>query len=111
MTAVSYRRSAELAGIVGPYNGYARNAAPHTAVMRKHADATAAAASYEDFDKDILELSKLEWAAGLEIGAVNGWRNAQASLLAPTGFLTADTLVTTDRAGFPSDQLGEVYAD
>jgi ribonucleoside-diphosphate reductase alpha chain len=36
MTAVAYRRSAELAGVVGPYEGYARNAAAHTRVMRKH---------------------------------------------------------------------------
>src|SRR5690606_8646738 len=37
MTAVSYRRSAELAGVVGPYEGYARNAEGHQRVMRKHA--------------------------------------------------------------------------
>ena len=36
MTGVSYRRSAELAGIVGPYEGYARNADAHKRVMRKH---------------------------------------------------------------------------
>ena len=36
MTGVSYRRSAELAGIVGPYAGYARNATAHKRVMRKH---------------------------------------------------------------------------
>src|SRR5207237_3533579 len=42
MTGTAYRRSAELAGVVGPYDGYARNAKPHTRVMRKHAAATAA---------------------------------------------------------------------
>ena len=36
MTGVSYRRSAELAGVVGPYAGYARNADAHKRVMRKH---------------------------------------------------------------------------
>ena len=36
MTGASYKRSAELAGVVGPYDGYARNAEPHTRVMRKH---------------------------------------------------------------------------
>ncbi|MEE3920176.1 hypothetical protein V2I01_23935 [Micromonospora sp. BRA006-A] len=40
MTGTAYRRSAELAGIVGPYDGYARNAEPHKRVMRKHAAAT-----------------------------------------------------------------------
>src|SRR6202022_112574 len=56
MTAVSYRRSAELAGIVGPYNGFARNAKPHANVMQMHAVAAESAPSYEDFDKEILEL-------------------------------------------------------
>ncbi len=36
MTGTAYKRSAELAGVVGPYDGYARNAEPHTRVMRKH---------------------------------------------------------------------------
>src|ERR1700709_1224210 len=39
MTATSYRRSAELAGIVGAYAGFARNASAHARVMRKHAAA------------------------------------------------------------------------
>ena len=39
MTATAYKRSAELAGIVGPYEGYARNAEAHKRVMRKHAAA------------------------------------------------------------------------
>ena len=40
MTGTAYKRSAELAGIVGPYEGYARNAEAHTRVMRKHAAAS-----------------------------------------------------------------------
>ena len=39
MTGTAYRRSAELAGVVGPYDGYARNADAHKRVMRKHAAA------------------------------------------------------------------------
>src|SRR3954451_20475350 len=39
MTGAAYRRSAELAGVVGPYEGYARNAEPHQRIMRKHAAA------------------------------------------------------------------------
>ena len=39
MTGTAYRRSAELAGVVGPYDGYARNAEAHKRVMRKHAAA------------------------------------------------------------------------
>src|SRR5882757_7409075 len=48
MTAVSYRRSAELAGIVGPYEGFARNAAAHARVMRKHAAANDGARPMHD---------------------------------------------------------------
>ena len=40
MTGTAYRPSAELAAVVGPYDGYARNAKPHKRVMRKHADAS-----------------------------------------------------------------------
>ena len=39
MTGAAYKRSAELAGVVGPYDGYARNAEAHKRVMRKHAAA------------------------------------------------------------------------
>ena len=39
MTGAAYQRSAELAGVVGPYDGYARNAESHQRVMRKHAAA------------------------------------------------------------------------
>ncbi|ACU70738.1 ribonucleoside-diphosphate reductase, adenosylcobalamin-dependent [Catenulispora acidiphila DSM 44928] len=101
MTGVAYRRSAELAGVVGPYNGFARNAKPHAAVMRKHADAADAYVPFEDFDKQILELSRTEWQRGNEIGAANGWRNAQASLLAPTG--TIGFMMDVDTTGVEPD--------
>ncbi|MBS2550124.1 vitamin B12-dependent ribonucleotide reductase [Catenulispora sp. NL8] len=101
MTGVAYRRSAELAGVVGPYNGYARNAKPHAAVMKKHSDAADAFVAHEDFDKTILELSRTEWKRGLEIGAANGWRNAQASLLAPTG--TIGFMMDVDTTGVEPD--------
>uniref|UniRef100_UPI00260D274B vitamin B12-dependent ribonucleotide reductase n=1 Tax=Saccharomonospora sp. TaxID=33913 RepID=UPI00260D274B len=53
MTAVSYRRSAELAGIVGPYEGYARNAEAHQRVMRKHAAANELVRTYHVNDAAI----------------------------------------------------------
>ncbi|NUR62084.1 MAG: vitamin B12-dependent ribonucleotide reductase, partial [Catenulispora sp.] len=101
MTGVAYRRSAELAGVVGPYNGFARNAKPHAAVMKKHAAAAADYEPVEPFDREILELSRSEWKRGLEIGAVNGWRNAQASLLAPTG--TIGFMMDVDTTGVEPD--------
>ncbi|MBR7829778.1 vitamin B12-dependent ribonucleotide reductase [Actinospica sp. MGRD01-02] len=101
MTGTAYRRSAELAGIVGPYNGFAVNAEPHARVMRKHAEATGQVHTLEEFDKAILDAAKAEWADCLEIGAVNGWRNAQASVLAPTG--TIGFMMDCDTTGVEPD--------
>ena len=53
MTGAAYRRSAELAGVVGPYEGYARNAAAHARVMRKHAAANDAARPLHDIDRAV----------------------------------------------------------
>lgn len=101
MTGVSYRRSAELAGIVGPYNGYARNAQAHSRVMRKHAAATDAVRSVSTLDRDVLRVAAQEWQRGLEIGDKNGWRNAQASVLAPTG--TIGFMMDCDTTGIEPD--------
>src|SRR5690349_17985980 len=85
MTGVAYRRSAELAGIVGPYDGFARNAAAHARVMRKHAAANDAARRMHEVDRVVFDAATVEWAKGNELGEKHGWRNAQASVLAPTG--------------------------
>ncbi len=111
MTATSYRRSAELAGIVGPYEGYARNATAHARIMRKHAAANDAARRMDDMDRDIFAAATDEWAKVNQLGGRNGWRNAQASVLAPTGCLVGDTLVTTDRGLLRLRELGDVYGD
>ncbi|MBR7839273.1 vitamin B12-dependent ribonucleotide reductase [Actinospica durhamensis] len=101
MTGTAYRRSAELAGIVGPYSGFAVNAEPHARVMRKHADAAEQVVTLEEFDRAILDAAKSEWSACLEIGAENGWRNAQASVLAPTG--TIGFMMDCDTTGVEPD--------
>ncbi|MEU5873697.1 vitamin B12-dependent ribonucleotide reductase [Glycomyces sp. NPDC047369] len=101
MTGVSYRRSAEIAGAVGPYAGYERNAEPHQRVMAKHAAAADAVETFGDVDATVLEAAKDEWAKGNEIGAVNGWRNAQASVLAPTG--TISFMMDSDTTGIEPD--------
>ncbi|HEY9472894.1 MAG TPA: vitamin B12-dependent ribonucleotide reductase [Mycobacteriales bacterium] len=111
MTGTAYRRSAELAGIVGPYDGFARNAAPHTRVMRKHAAASEAVRPVGADDARIRALANEQWAECLRIGERNGWRNAQASVLAPTGCLTADTLVTTDHGLVRLGEIGDEYGD
>jgi ribonucleoside-diphosphate reductase alpha chain len=101
MTGTSYRRSAELAGIVGPYAGYARNASAHQRVMRKHAAANDNVRTFGSDDKTILALASQEWSRCLEVGSVNGWRNAQASVLAPTG--TIGLMMDCDTTGVEPD--------
>jgi ribonucleoside-diphosphate reductase alpha chain len=111
MTGAAYKTSAELAGAVGPYDGYERNAKPHKRVIRKHADASEAIRPVATMDREILHLANQTWQECAELGEVNGYRNAQASLLAPTGCLTADTLVTTDRGLVRLGEIGDIYGD
>ena len=101
MTGTAYKRSAELAGIVGPYDGYARNAEGHQRVMRKHAAATDSVRSVTTLDSDVLKLAVTAWKDCLEIGSRNGWRNAQASVLAPTG--TIGFMMDCDTTGIEPD--------
>jgi ribonucleoside-diphosphate reductase alpha chain len=101
MTGTAYRRSAELAGIVGAYDGYARNADAHARVMRKHSAANDAIRPVGADDADVLKAATAEWQLGLEIGAANGWRNAQASVLAPTG--TIGFMMDCDTTGIEPD--------
>ncbi|MEU9578601.1 vitamin B12-dependent ribonucleotide reductase [Streptomyces chilikensis] len=85
MTGTAYRRSAELAAVVGPYDGYARNAEPHQRVMKQHADANAVAVRMDDLDSPVWAAATEAWQDVLRLGAQNGFRNSQASVLAPTG--------------------------
>src|SRR5580704_11774022 len=111
MTGAAYKTSAELAAAVGPYDGYARNAKPHNRVIRKHADASEQIRPVGTIEREILDLANHTWQECIDLGEANGYRNAQASLLAPTGCLTADTLVTTDRGLVRLGEIGDVYGD
>lgn len=101
MTGASYRRSAELAAIVGPYNGYQRNAAAHQRVMRKHQAASDDVRAFDDLDKPVLAQAIAEWDKVVKLGAKNGFRNAQASVLAPTG--TIGFMMDCDTTGIEPD--------
>ncbi|WP_020495113.1 vitamin B12-dependent ribonucleotide reductase [Sciscionella marina] len=101
MTATAYRRSAELAGVVGPYTGYARNEQAHRRVMRKHAAANDMIRTMHGNDRAVQKLATEEWQHGIELGMRNGWRNAQASLLAPTG--TIGLMMDCDTTGIEPD--------
>ena len=101
MTGTSYKRSAELAAVVGPYNGYARNAAAHKRVMRKHQAANDAVRSVHSHDRDVHVLATEVWDKVVKLGERNGYRNAQASVLAPTG--TIGFMMDCDTTGIEPD--------
>ena len=101
MSGITYKRSAELAGIVGAYDGFAQNAKPHARVMRKHAAASSAAKSISTLDMDVWTEANKAWDACLSTGDKNGWRNAQISVLAPTG--TIGLMMDCDTTGIEPD--------
>ena len=101
MTATSYRRSAELAGVVGAYDGYRKNQHGHDRIMAKHEAANGQVVPVTAIDAAVLEAATEQWALNTMIGAENGWRNAQASLLAPTG--TIGFMMDCDTTGIEPD--------
>jgi ribonucleoside-diphosphate reductase alpha chain len=100
MTGRGYRKSAEIAGAIGAYEEYARNREPHNKVMRMHRDA-----AYEiegGFgDEPLLAAARRTWDEAVELGELNGYRNAQATVLAPTG--TISFLMDCDTTGIEPD--------
>ncbi|MFI7384096.1 vitamin B12-dependent ribonucleotide reductase [Streptomyces sp. NPDC049813] len=101
MTGTSYKRSAELAAVVGPYDGYAKNAQPHQRVMQQHADANTAAVRMDDLDTPIWAAATEAWQDVVRLGEKNGFRNAQASVIAPTG--TIGLAMSCDTTGLEPD--------
>ncbi|WIY83658.1 vitamin B12-dependent ribonucleotide reductase [Propionimicrobium sp. PCR01-08-3] len=101
MTAAAYRRSAELAGVVGTYAGYARNADAHKRVMRKHRSANDDLRTLHEIDAGLRSAAGRQWDQVVELGERNGFRNAQASLLAPTG--TIGFMMDCDTTGIEPD--------
>jgi ribonucleoside-diphosphate reductase alpha chain len=101
MTGTAYRQSTELAAVVGPYDGYERNASAHKRVMHKHADACAQIKPFGGMDREIHVAAVAAWKQCLAQGKANGYRNAQASLLAPTG--TIGLMMDCDTTGVEPD--------
>lgn len=101
MTGTSYKRSAELAAVVGPYDGYAKNATPHKRVMKQHSDANGTAPRVDDLDTPIWAAATEAWQDVLRLGEKNGFRNSQASVIAPTG--TIGLAMSCDTTGLEPD--------
>jgi ribonucleoside-diphosphate reductase alpha chain len=101
MTGRAYRTSAEVAGAMGPYDHYLENRDPHNHVMRKHRDAAYAIEDAAATDSELLLAARRAWDEAVEIGERNGYRNAQATVLAPTG--TISFLMDCDTTGIEPD--------
>ncbi len=101
MTGRAYRQSATIAAeATGPYDEYEKNREPHNGVMRMHRDA-----SYDvdptGIKGELLEAAQRSWDEAVELGEQHGYRNAQATVLAPTG--TISFLMDCDTTGIEPD--------
>jgi ribonucleoside-diphosphate reductase alpha chain len=100
MTGRGYRQSAEIAAAIGPYDEYERNREPHNQVMRMHQQA-AYEISDEMVEEGLLHAARESWDEAVALGEAHGYRNAQATVLAPTG--TISFLMDCDTTGIEPD--------
>ncbi len=96
MTGWAYRTSARIAEVTGPFAGYASNADAMLRVMRKHR-AAADQIDAELVPEGMLSAAKQSWDEAIASGEQHGYRNAQASVLAPTG--TIGLMMDCDTTG------------
>jgi ribonucleoside-diphosphate reductase alpha chain len=101
MTGRAYRKSAEIAGRMGSFAGYRPNAAAMLGVIAKHRAAVGNIAHAETVPSDLLSAARQSWDDALDLGEVNGYRNAQATVLAPTG--TISFMMDCDTTGVEPD--------
>ncbi|MFC2967549.1 vitamin B12-dependent ribonucleotide reductase [Acidimangrovimonas pyrenivorans] len=115
MTGVAYATSAEMAGELGAFPGHSRNARHMLRVIRNHRRAAyGETRNYEDLavkpvpldhancpDQDLVALAKSSWDEALELGERHGYRNAQVSVIAPTG--TIGLVMDCDTTGIEPD--------
>ena len=113
MTGVSYATSAEMAGELGAFAGFARNRAPMLRVIRNHR-AAAHGGAYEALNVDavrldaancpdagLVSLARSAWDEALRLGEAHGFRNAQVTVIAPTG--TIGLVMDCDTTGIEPD--------
>jgi ribonucleoside-diphosphate reductase alpha chain len=101
MTARGYLGSARIAATMGPYDRYAENRDAHNAVMRMHRDSAYALEDAACADTQLLGAARSTWDEAVLAGEEHGYRNAQASVLAPTG--TISFLLDCDTTGVEPD--------
>ncbi len=105
MTGSAYAQSARIAANVGPFEGYAKNQQPMLRVIGKHRD------SVKRIDEtlvagNVMDAAQKVWDDALMLGQKHGYRNAQTTVLAPTGCLIGGSLVSTDKGLVRLEKLG-----
>ncbi len=95
------RQSAEIAAAIGPYEEYGKNREAHNGVMRMHRDAAYEIADGQIADAELLAAARRSWDEAVAMGDEHGYRNAQATVLAPTG--TISFLMDCDTTGIEPD--------
>ncbi len=109
LTGHAYRVSAEMAGSKGAFEGFAKNRDSMLRVMRKHQneshswenDFVAAGTGADQVIRDVLHAGSEDWNEAVRLGEKSGYRNAQATVLAPTG--TIGLLMDCDTTGIEPD--------
>jgi len=100
MTGRAYRKSSEIASRMGPFAGYQVNRAPMIGVIAKHR-AAVGNIDHEAVPADLMTAARQAWDDALNLGEVHGYRNAQATVLAPTG--TISFMMDCDTTGVEPD--------
>ncbi len=101
MTGRAYRKSAEIASRMGPFAGYQVNRAPMIGVIAKHRASVGNIENSDVVPADLLTACRKAWDDALNLGEVHGFRNAQATVLAPTG--TISFMMDCDTTGVEPD--------
>jgi ribonucleoside-diphosphate reductase alpha chain len=114
MTGIAYATSAEMAAELGAFSGYARNKHHMLRVIRNHRAAAWGKAKYEDLnvtpvaldaancpDQTLVTLARSAWDEALSLGEKHGYRNAQTTVIAPTG--TIGLVMDCDTTGIEPD--------
>src|SRR5512132_2997022 len=101
MTGRAYRKSAEVAKRMGSFAGYAHNTAAMLGVIAKHRAAVGNIQHAESVPDDLISAARKAWDDALDLGEVSGFRNAQATVLAPTG--TISFMMDCDTTGVEPD--------
>jgi len=100
MTGTAYKLSAEIASKLGPFPEYEKNKEPMMEVMKMHKGHLKNVKENE-FNKEILNEAKKVWDEVIELGSKYGFRNAQASVIAPAG--TISFMLDCDTTGIEPD--------